>query len=147
VREIKFRAFYKPLNIMVDAKKLESINFEVKTLGVYIPVENKGFHKFRTSDFELMQYTGLKDKNGKEIYEGDIVKNSGYHELCIVEYHHSQYIGRYRPQTPQYKHLEQNERDKDLSYIGLGFYVCERKAIEIIGNVYENADLLAEVTP
>ena len=67
------------------------------------------------------QYTGLPDKNGKEIYEGDTVKNTGYDELCVIEQHKGDYIMRYG----------------EKSYCNLGFYVCERNSVEVIGNIHE----------
>jgi len=88
--------------------------------------------------FKWMQYTGLKDKNGKEIYEGDIIRNSGYPELCIVEFIEGQWIGRYYPQSIT---ITKDQRDKS-HYIGLSFYVTERNSIEVLGNIYENPELL-----
>lgn len=98
------------------------------------------------------EFTGLYDckrteqyPEGQEIYEGDIVKNCGYDELCIVEYYQGQYIGRYSPQTPHYDYdesLKITKQPRDLSYVGLGFYVCERNSIEVIGNIHDNPKLM-----
>jgi uncharacterized phage protein (TIGR01671 family) len=63
-REIKFRAWLKTNKIMTEIDKIDFINNEVAF----------GFYEGSIDAVELMQYTGLKDKNGKEIYEGDIVK-------------------------------------------------------------------------
>ena len=62
-REIKFRAWIKDLKELGEPKTLKEI-YEFKMLS-----ENSIFN-----DLELMQYTGLKDTNGVEIYEGDILK-------------------------------------------------------------------------
>jgi len=68
MREIKFRAYYKPLNKMINNVPIGVINiFDEFTDGA-IP----------TKDCELMQFTGLSDKNGlQEVYEYDIIDREG----------------------------------------------------------------------
>jgi len=73
------------------------------------------------SDYILMQYTGLKDKNGKEIYEGDIIREDFNKQLYEVCYNMGSYTAECR---------------------GYRFQLFTIKDFEIIGNIYENPDLL-----
>ena len=79
--------------------------------------------------YELMQYTGLKDKNEKEIYEGDIVnildENTNEDESYVVKY--SDIDGRYELEGEGYI----------LHFGNIFSYQCE-----IIGNIYDNPELL-----
>jgi len=72
--------------------------------------------------FDLMQYTGLKDKNGKEIYEGDIYSYKFTEDK------------RFKPEIDVFNSI------KDLYYNELIKYRVEEG--EIIGNIYENPELL-----
>lgn len=77
----------------------------------------------------IEQYTGLKDKNGTEIYEGDVVKVEGDGEIYRVEWIRSGFGLEPRYNSPRYPILGNVEL---------------RKKIKVIGNIHENPELLEE---
>ena len=118
-REIKFRKRHKGLDDMTfwDGSK-GSNNLFWHTLTEYPDM------------YIIMQYTGLKDKNGKEIYEGDIVKNLEHGHVFSVEWgiENESYAG--------WSGVWQGKTFVAPLYNG-PLVNCE-----IIGNIYENPELL-----
>ena len=117
----KFRAWLKEENEMIIVDTMNWFDDEFESIG-------DGITFLRGADkVELMQSTGLKDKNGKEIFEGDIVKMAKdvYSDLTYYE------IVRYRGGAYR---LESNQHGCEL---WLRHTNCE-----VIGNIYENPGLL-----
>lgn len=79
----------------------------------------------------IMQYVGLKDKNGKEIYEGDIVRLGSLELRFVIVY----YEGRFALKDTRYL---DDEFPMDN---GIGL-LCYRERIEVMGNIYEDKKLL-----
>lgn len=123
MREIKFRAWDEDDEVMFYSKGHNFCFVEAdrpdKEHGV---IMQGSLNCLVDQKMPLMQYTGLKDKNGKEIYEGDVVnitlRGDDDPEACIVE------DLRYLP-------MMDKERYGDIV-----------QKVEIIGNIYENAGLI-----
>ena len=134
MKQTKFRAWNKKhKRWMFDYKEFGGFAL----LGETVLVEGlREVPLIEIQDMEIMQYTGLKDKHGKEIYEGDIVKSKGLKaKVCLGQYIH--YIENKK--SPAFGvHFDGDE----------GFFFSEcllengRVTVEIIGNIYENPDLL-----
>ena len=118
MREIKFRAWDK---INKEIFNVESINFQERR--VYKDVVS--YRKF--NDIELMQYTGLKDKNGKEIYEGDIVIHHSKMHKIIFNTEKARFV------------LRDDEFELEIPFTN-----NNNKRMEIVGNIYENPELLGD---
>lgn len=82
-------------------------------------------------NFVFMQFTGLLDKNGKEIYEGDIVTSESRDDMRVVTTN----------RTVSFEDGAFIATDKN-GYIPLDEYHIDMKNVEVIGNIYENPELL-----
>ena len=112
MREIKFRAWDENLKRM----------FQVHTLGT--KYSDTDILRFGTSsrDFDLMQFTGLHDKNGEAIYERDILEDTDTGSIKTVEYQGNSFA------------LVDSKR-----FFYQTYHADEYK---VIGNIYENPELL-----
>lgn len=124
MREIKFRVWDKLYKVM---REVLSIDLEKKK--VICPPRGHEFSEWYNQHLSFnevlpLQYTGLKDKNGKEIYEGDIFRTYLRH-VAVVEWSND---GRFLGFTAE----------RDIIYVDMV------PAIEVIGNIYENPELLEE---
>ena len=92
------------------------------------------FDEVPASDFILMQYTGLRDKNGREIYEGDVVR----YECCFESYVEEVI---YDDKHCNFGTIDKNEKTFSLDALISDFDV---DCFEVVGNKYENLELLGE---
>ena len=121
-RDIKFRAWLKEEKKMVI---VETIDFSEKSIQYLEKNEIIDAYLLRTTfleDIDLMQYTGLKDIEGYEIYEDDIIWNEYDEEYQVVIYDE----GKYKLMGES--HIQ--DLFNNLDYI------------DVRGNVYENLEII-----
>lgn len=133
----KFRVWVRPKKRMIETNDILSIDYEyeeVETQFIDGLPDDRDLESFLFKDVILMQSTGLKDKNGKEIFEGDIITTNAYG--CIVSF-------------GEYTYFE----DEDTQTTAIGFYLSFLNVTpatyapfekfywdncEVIGNIHEN---------
>lgn len=132
-REIKFRAWNPSLKEMSEVVTIDLRDNEITDI-----IKNKEgdvTSKGGSTGFELMQFTGLKDKNGKEIYEGDIVKTERLKEI--------DYIIRVQG-VIKYSNIFGGfiiEWEEGVATFGNDFLPNH---VKVIGNIYENPEMLKD---
>lgn len=144
MREIKFRAYLKEDGVMLYSENdVDDVLMEIwriGSVGCKIEVQQErcregGGEVYTTTEYveadaEIMQYTGLKDKNGKEIYEDDIITMSTGKPIAVIKYHYCGFVFQWI--DPIYITLrKQNEpifRNVHL--------------FKVLGNIHENPELL-----
>ena len=141
MREIKFRAWhrkfkewhYYTLLTLVSTESKEQIANSKYFYVKFLDYENKFL------DYEnWCEYTGLKDKNGKEIYEGDIVQDRDNEIYRVLWGGQFNYAG-FGIERKRKKH-EYGSRPMTWDVLNKTW----EKDIQIIGNIYENPELLEE---
>ena len=126
-REIKFRAWDKKQNqmVLIDPPRYHE---KIGALVMYSSV-------LISDEMELMQYTGLKDNNGKDIYEGDIVNLTTNH------------IADLNPDWPKKTSKVEVKWENAMFKFGdmtMNYMPLRNAELKVIGNIYENPELLEE---
>lgn len=132
-REIKFRLWSKISKKFIETNN-PNLEFVINNNGYLYSIENfyGEIYVLPQMDIEVLQFTGLQDRNGKEIYEGDILKyNFPYDErlkhISLVKF----------------VETEASFGLKDIYGDEIPLYrIAANNYFEIIGNIYENPELL-----
>lgn len=136
MREIKFRAWEKEDKVMFGVGGLNNMDYESDDQYRYAindraSAGTKGGATHQIQRIELMQYTGLKDKNGTEIYEGDILRSDNQQLTAKVVWETPSFaLQSAGGQMGDFKVNDSYRNGKPCDYI------------EVIGNIYENPELL-----
>ena len=136
-RQIKFRAWHRKERILFQVRSLFNLSDKKIWINESRQKPINMLFGYVGIDIDLMQYTGRKDKNGKEIYEGSIISHSfghwfvGFENGCFVLYHTN--IKDYRGDYKKWGNLSRLF-DPDMADI----YAI----VEVVGSISENPELL-----
>ena len=122
-----FRAWLKEEKEMIDVDEIHWYRGEFEFIGDGITFQRLA------DEIELMQSTGLKDKNDKEIFDGDVLKATDEHSWLEVV--------KYDDEKAMFVSEEVNREFKVPDSPLYDLFNTNIFAVEIIGNIYENPEL------
>lgn len=132
-KEIKFRLWSKIGKKFIETNN-PNLEFVINNNGYLYSIENfyGEIYVLPQMDIEVLQFTGLQDRNGKEIYEGDILK------------YNFPYDGRLKHISPvTYLETQASFGLKDIYGNEIPLYrITANNYFEVVGNIYENPELL-----
>ena len=126
MRELKFRAWDKKRKRMFAVTTLNASG------AVSVFIDDAGLYLLPAEQIELMQYTGLKDKNGKEIYVGDIIHRGALPKVNVFR----NSVIRFDEESVGFIATSTRNGARTL----FNGQTCDE--IEVIGNIHENPELL-----
>ncbi len=126
MKEIKFKCY--------DIKRGEVIFFNLESCNK----ESVAWYENQIKDNPVVQFTGLKDRNGSEIYDGDIIKSTFNSRVGLTET--DIYTVQYDRVNPCFV-MKSTTKDFEYEY---DFVQVDLRVNEVIGNIYENKQLLKE---
>lgn len=130
-REIKFRAWVMAKHCYMEVVSIEFLTNKVILKEIWVRAHSILAMKAVSLDRVILeQYTGLKDKNGKEIYGGDIVKVVGVGVSRVIQ-----------SGWGEWQLCDLTNSDGNILSLG---YCLEREYCEVIGNIHENPELLED---
>ena len=136
----KFRMWHKNNKKMIANDDVMNISFEDEEICVqtlYFEeglISERDLDYYRFDEIELMQSTGLCDKNGREIFEGDIIQTSAF--ACIVGFGEYTYIGDRNTLETEIGFYLSFLNIKPATYAPFDKYYWDN--CEVIGNIYQN---------
>jgi uncharacterized phage protein (TIGR01671 family) len=137
-REIKFRTWSYYRKCFVKGLMWSSETHEISQLR---GISKDGASYNCDEHVEFMQFTGLKDKTGKEIYEGDIVEGIPIMRSDDTKLRGFVFFdkrGIWKVQIPGFND------EQDIEYLS---EICRSNEPEVIGNIFENIELLKRIEP
>lgn len=139
IREIKFRGQCINNKCVVGLLSISQGQTTQPLKGYYISNSCGMPWAYNIRPETLAQYTGLKDKNGKEVYEGDIVEHIMYVGGNFIEHQKKYFIVIYLNGCFTFKPLLRNAQ------YTMSMVISEEATIEVLGNKFENKDLAKEL--